>query len=263
MYNTSMKEKGVSDMSVEYVFQSDSIQVYKKDGKAFKVFHPKFQKSQVFYEAMISAKVESTRLNIPKVRGIFEENGSWVVVYDFIEGKTLAQLMQEQPEYKDAYLDDLVELQLKIHSVSIPDIIKLKHKLQRQINSLDVLDNSKKYELLTKLEAMPKHSKLCHGNFGPENVIVTDTGMVYLLDWVAASRGNASADVARTYLKLALYSTEDAEKYMKLFCEKTGTSRKYVQEWLPIMAASQLAEGAQEKRQRELLFTWLDVMDFS
>ena len=50
---------------------------------------------------------------------------------------------------------------------------------------------------------------------------------------------------------------------MNLFCSKTNTSKKYVQEWLPVMAASTLAKGVTSKEEKDLLFTWLDVVDYS
>ena len=67
---------------------------------------------------------------------------------------------------------------------------------------------------------MPKHTKLCHGDFNPSNIIVGDDGKLYVIDWVHASQGNASADVARTYLLLSLKDKKKAELYMDLFCEK-------------------------------------------
>jgi len=85
---------------------------------------------------------------------------------------------------------------------------------------------------------MPKHTKLCHGDFCPSNIIVGDDGKWYLVDWVHASQGNASADVARTYLLLSLKDKKTADMYMDLFCEKTGTEKRYVQGWLPIVAAA-------------------------
>lgn len=62
------------------------------------------------------------------------------------------------------------------------------------------LDESIKYELHTRLEGMPKHNKLCHGDFNPSNIIVKEDGTPYFIDWSHATQGNASADVARTYM---------------------------------------------------------------
>ena len=75
------------------------------------------------------------------------------------------------------------------------------------------------------------------------------------------TQGNASADVARTYLLFWLSGDiSGAEKYLDLFCEKSGTEKRYVQKWIPIVAASQLVKG--KKTEREFLLHWIDVVDY-
>ena len=118
-----------------------------------------------------------------------------------------------------------------------------------------------RYELHTRLEGMPKHNKLCHGDFNPSNIIVKDDGTLYIIDWSHATQGNASADVARTYLLFWLSDDVDgANKYLDLYCEKSGVDKKYVQSWLPIVAASQSVKG--HKKERELLLSWVNVVDY-
>jgi aminoglycoside phosphotransferase (APT) family kinase protein len=129
----------------------------------------------------------------------------------------------------------------------------------RQINSLDCIDNIKKYDLLTRLDGMPKHTKVCHGDFNPKNIIVSNDKL-YVLDWVHASQGNASADAARTYLLLSLDDPKAADLYLDFFCKKSQTEKRYVQTWLPIVAAAQLTKNKPEER--ELLMKWLDVVEY-
>ena len=65
-----------------------------------------------------------------------------------------------------------------------------------------------------------------------------------MLDWSHATQGNAAADVARSYLLFWLNGQIDfAEQYLNLFCEQSDTAKQYVQKWIPIVAASQLAKG--------------------
>ena len=153
----------------------------------------------------------------------------------------------------------MVELGLKIHKEKMPKLSKLKDKLARQINSLDCIDDVKRYELLTRLESMPKHTKLCHCNFIPSNIIINEKG-TYIVDWAAARQGNASADVAMTYLRFALQNESVAEKYLDTFCKKTNTSKKYVQEWMPIVAAARLTEARPEEK--DFLMKWIDVVAY-
>ena len=108
---------------------------------------------------------------------------------------------------------------------------------------------------------MPKHNKLCHGDFNPSNIIVSDDGKPYIIDWSHATQGNASADVARTYLLFWLSGDiETAEKYLDLFCKKSDTAKQYIQKWLPIVAASQSVKGKPEERQ--FLLSWATVVDY-
>lgn len=244
------------------VAKSDEIEVLAKDGIAYKIFSKNFSKKDVFYEAMLHATAENTGLNVPQINEILEIDDRIAISTQYIHGKTFAKLMEEKPDEIDEYLEKMVDIQLQVHAMTAVDIKKLKHKLKRDIDSLKELDYIKKYELMTRLESMPKHSKLCHGDFTPENLIVGEDGKIYIVDWVRATRGNASADIARSYLKLSLKSTEIAEKYIKLFCDKTKTQKMYVQQWLPIMAASLLAEGIKDEKEKAVAFAWLDVVDY-
>ena len=76
----------------------------------------------------------------------------------------------------------------------------LRHKLMDQINSLKDLDATARYELATRLESMPRHTKLCHGDFNPSNVIMDKRSRLWIIDWAHAAQGNASADAAMTFL---------------------------------------------------------------
>lgn len=148
-----------------------------------------------------------------------------------------------------------------MHGKTSPHLNKLKDKLSRQINGLKELDATTRYELLTRLESMPKHVKLCHGDFNPSNVICSEDGKKTIVDWAHATQGNASADAAMTYLLFALKDQKKADLYLKIFCRKSDTARQYVEQWLPIVAAAQLTKN--NELEKEFLMRWIDVVDFS
>ena len=122
------------------------------------------------------------------------------------------------------------------------------------------MDATERYELLTRLEGMPKHTKLCHGDFNPSNVIVEKNGKMTVIDWAHASQGNASADAAMTYLLFALKDQEVADLYLNTFCKKSDTAKQYIQKWLPIVAASQSVKG--KKEERDFLLSWVNVVEY-
>ena len=235
--------------------------VYRDGDKVIKVFDEHYSKADILNEALNQARVEETGLNIPKLEEVTKVNGRWAIVMDYIKGKTLAQLMAENPDKIDEYLNLFVDLQMEVHSKKAPLLNKLKDKMNRKISQAD-LTATIRYDLHTRLESMPKHNKVCHGDFNPSNVIISDEdGTPYIIDWSHATQGNASADVARTYLLFWLAGDINlAEKYLNLFCLKSDTAKQYVQKWIPIVAASQLVKG--KKEEREFLLHWVDVVDY-
>lgn len=234
--------------------------IYKDGDRTIKVFDENFSKSDVLNEALNQSRVEETGLHIPKVAEVTKIDGKWAIVSDFIEGKTLQQLMDENPDKLDEYLDLFVNIQIEIQSKTAPLLNKLWDKMKRKIDETN-LDATTRYELHTRLNGMHKHHKVCHGDFNPSNVIITPEGVPYVIDWSHATQGNASADVARTYLLFCLKGNDElANKYLDLFCKKTDTAKQYVQQWLPIVAASQSVKGKDEER--EFLLNWVNVIEY-
>ena len=234
--------------------------IYRDGDDCVKVFGDDFAKDDVLAEALNQARVEHTGLNIPKIKAVTMIDGKWAIVSEYIKGKTLDRLMAENPDKKHEYMEMFVDLQIKVQSCTCPLLPKLKDKMSRKISQAD-LDATTRYDLHTRLEGMPKHNKLCHGDFNPGNIIITDDGTPYILDWSHATQGNASADVARTYLLFWLNGDIDgAEEYLDLFCAKSGTDKQYVQKWMPIVAASQTVKG--NEKEREFLHSWVNVVDY-
>ena len=234
--------------------------VYRCDDSIVKVFAETHPKSDVFNEALLTARIEETDLDIPKVKGVTQIDGKWAIEIEYKEGKTLEEMMKSDRSNIDKYMSDFVDLQIKVHSQRSPLLKGMKDKITRQINSLKILDATTRYELLTRLESMPKHNKVCHGDFNPSNVIVGKNGTMTVVDWAHATQGNASADAAMTYLLFALKDQETADLYLNMFCKKSDTARQYVQQWLPIVAASQLAK--ENELEKEFLMRWIDVIDY-
>lgn len=234
--------------------------VYRDGDLCLKVFGADYSKADVLSEALNQARVEENGLNIPRVREVTVKDGKWTIVSDYISGRTLADLMREDPDKKDEYLRRFVALQLEMHSKTCPQLPKLRDKMDRKIAATD-FDATTRYDLHTRLDAMPRHTKLCHGDFDPSNIIITDDGKAYILDWSHATQGNASADAARTYLLFWLKGDiSGADRYLDLFCEMSGTEKGYVQKWMPIVAASQSVKG--NEKEREFLNSWVNVVDY-
>ena len=233
--------------------------IYRDGDYCVKLFNSDFSKIDVLNEALNQARIEETGLNIPKIKEVSMIDGQWAIIYEYIDGKTLAELMEENPDKLDEYLEFFVDLQLQVLNSSCPLLNRLKEKMHRKIEQTE-LSSFVKYELHTRLDGMPKKEKVCHGDFNPTNIILGSDGKTYIIDWSHVTQGNATADAARTYLLFKLAKKDElAEKYLDLFCEKGNIIKQLVQKWMPIVAASQSVKGNEDEKQ--ILLSWANVVD--
>ena len=91
-------------------------------------------------------------------------------------------------------------------------------------------------------------------------MIIREDGSYCILDWAHATSGNAGADAAITYLRFSLEDPELAEKYLRLFCKKADMAIQYIQTWMPIVAAAELAKH--KESERALLEKWISVAEY-
>lgn len=245
------------------ISDGEKVQVYKSDGKCIKVFKDETEpKSVVMYEALAHARVEETGFaRIPALKSVEQINGKWCIVYEHVEGRNLDELIRENPKMKLDFLERMADIHLEVNSLPCVKMSSQLDYLKRSIQSLDVIDDVKKHELLTLLSKLPTKKRLCHGDFTPENIIVGENGGMYIVDWLRAKQGTPEADVAKTYLWFCMnHRTESAEQYLRIYSKKAGIEANAVYDWLPIVAASQLK--FRQSKERELLLTWIDLVDY-
>ncbi len=250
----------MSDTNYEILAQRSDKVIYKDGDTVVKMFDSNFSKAEVLNEALNQARIEETGLNVPKLLEVGVVDGKWSIRLEYIPGKTLAQLMEENPDKIDEYLDLFVDIQKEIFSKQAPLLNKIKDKFNRKI-SASRFDATTRYELHTRLDSMKDHKKICHGDFTPSNIIITPDGDYYILDWSHVTQGNAAADAARTYMVFCLKGMDElADRYLHLFCKKTDTALQYVQRWMPIVACTQSVKGKPEEQ--EFLERWVNVVEY-
>ncbi len=245
---------------MQLIHESAGKKLYRDGDRLIKSFDASYSKAGILNEALNQARVEETGLDIPKVLGVEVIDGKWSLIWEYIEGETLEELMRKHPEKTDEYLDFFVDLQIRMSKEKVPLLGHLRDKMHAKI-SASAFPATVRYDLHVRLDSLPRHKKLCHGDFQPSNVIITKNGTPYIIDWSHATQGNGSADAARTYLLFRLQKKDElAEKYLRLFCSKTDTALQYVQRILPIVAASQSVKNKPEEA--EFLSKWVNVCDW-
>ncbi len=234
--------------------------IYRDGEKCIKVFGDGYSKADVLGEALNQAKIEETDIKSPKVLEVTTLDGKWAIVSDYIKGKALSEMMEEDPDNKEKYIEMLIDIQLEMQSHTCRSLGRLKDRMNSLILKSD-LDATTRYDLHSKLDDMPNHHKVCHGNFTASQVIITDDGSAYILGWANATQGNASADAATTYLHFKVKGDDDgAKKYLDMFCEKSDIARRYVLKWMSIAAAAMSVDCGEEEKEK--LIAMINKSDF-
>lgn len=234
--------------------------IYRDGDTVLKVFDSNYAKSGILNEALNHARIEETGLRVPVLEEVMKIDGKWAIRMEHIEGKTLQEWMDEEPDKLEEHLERFVQIQLEIFDQRAPLLNKLRDKTHRKIDHSD-FDATTRYDLHMRLSSMPSHVKICHGDYVPSNIIIQPDGTPAILDWSHVTQGNASADAALTYLLTKLEGKdEQAEEYLRLFCKYTDTAKQYVQRWMPIVAAAQSVKNKPEEV--EFLKRWVDVVEY-
>lgn len=237
--------------------------VYDCGDTVVKVFNGEKPAADILNEALNLTRADQAGLNVPELVEVSKVGVNWAVVTKKVEGKTLRQLLVEDRSQEDAILDQLIGLELEVHGHTNPLLNRQKDKFARMINSLgDTISEAQRYELLHSLDGMPNHTKICHGDFVPSNIIVPEGDEApVIVDWAHATQGNGAADCAVTYLHLIMNGEKEfAEKYIRRYCERQGCTLAYVQSWLAIVAGAELARG--RMAEKDFLLSWVDVVDW-
>jgi aminoglycoside phosphotransferase (APT) family kinase protein len=234
--------------------------IYLDGNRTVKLMSEEYSAADVLNEALNLSIVFDTGFPVPALHEVTKIDGRWAIIMEHIVGETLLSRLDREPEKMEVYIERLVDIQVAMHGLKAERLRHLTDKFHAKIDKCG-LDATARYELHTRLNSLPKHDKLCHGDFTPGNIIITPDDKAYVIDWGHATQGNGSADAARTYLRFRLAGRDAvAETYIKLFCLKCDKARQYVQKWLAIVAATQMVKEKPEER--DLLMTWAHVGDY-
>ncbi|HCJ40182.1 MAG TPA: aminoglycoside phosphotransferase, partial [Ruminococcus sp.] len=103
-----------------FIAHGDIYDIYECDGKSINVYNKPEYKEKCLYAALTHARCETTMVNsfikTPILHEVSVVDGKWAICFDFIKGKTLQQLMDENPDKMDTYLNQFIDIQMEIHA---------------------------------------------------------------------------------------------------------------------------------------------------
>lgn len=231
----------------------NTAKIYISNNRVVKLFNDDLPQNEAIYEAKKQKYAYSCGIFVPKILDVTKIDGKQAIIMEYIKGKTLGNLLMANLERAEHYIKVSVEVQQKIHAhAANTRLEQMSDKLYRQINATSYLDGKQKTRLIQKLDAMTFEKRLCHGDFHPFNLILSNED-VAIIDWVDSSAGDVRADVYRTYLLFSQIATELADRYIHLYCEKSGFSRGEILQWAPIIAGARLSENVSSESVERLI----------
>jgi hypothetical protein len=243
-----------------------------QDQQVLKLFYGEVPADLIEREVQAARLVSATDVPTPKLLGEVRHDGRRGLIYEQVEGESLLTLLGTQPWSCLRYARQFAELQAVIHHQSGGGLPSLKVSLENTIRGIEGLSPSLLTAALESLALLPAGETLCHFDYHPDQVMMTDIGLV-VLDWMTARVGQPAADVARTMVLIRFGPVLDASWLMKRFVDLLRGIffrtylRRYLElnpavtvaaidAWLPLVALARLAEdipGEKGKLQAFLL----------
>ncbi|MCI0439223.1 MAG: phosphotransferase [Chloroflexi bacterium] len=236
------------------------------DGQVIKLLRAGFSASALERESAKTRAAYDAGLPVPKTYGIVEVEGRQGIVFERVVGPSL---LQEAMAGRVALPDAarlLAELHAELHERSIPGLPSLKERMKVDIQAATSITNELRQAALDALDRLPDGDAVCHGDFHPDNVLMSPRGPM-VIDWNNATRGNPLADVAKTLALINAGSPppdlrlgeqfESArnlinEIYLERYAELRGVARQQIEAWLLPVAAARLWENIAGERERLL-----------
>jgi aminoglycoside phosphotransferase (APT) family kinase protein len=168
--------------------------------RILKLFQAWMPTSAVEREFNITRLARQTGVPVPEAEELVEVDGRPGIVFERLHGPSMLQVIEKQPWKSIPLIRQLAELHVRMHTCVLSEgLDSQRTQIERAIGWSKDLTEAEKQIILENLACLPDGNVLCHGDFHPDNVLITAKGPV-IIDWMTGTRGAPLGDVARTVL---------------------------------------------------------------
>lgn len=181
-----------------------SAEVYAwQEHQIIKLFYADFPPEFVEVEMSKSRMISSLNLPTPKFIGMVEIEGRKGLIYERVYGISMLKMINQRPWLLFRLARQLAELHHAIHQQDGTGFSPIRSDLDSVIQGAMAIPGIPAEDVVQLLKALPDGHALCHLDFHPDQVMMTNRGPV-ILDWATARQGHPLADVARTTILLKI-----------------------------------------------------------
>ncbi|MFN2235837.1 MAG: phosphotransferase family protein [Anaerolineales bacterium] len=233
-----------------------------QDNTILKLYHAWCPSNWVEYESKVAHAVVEAGIPTPVAGEIVEVNGRRGLIFERVSGISMLQDMNARPWNLYKHARTMAELQFKINQLSFTGFMSYKDGLAHEIRKAPHLDDHTREQVLHILSSLQDGDRVCHGDFHPGNIMLTDKGAI-VIDWITVRLGNPMTDFARTSMILTVGPKGAGDQinpimmgfikafhkiytrhYLHLMPDKHNERHK----WLTVNAAARLSEQIEPER---------------
>lgn len=178
------------------------------DQQVLKLFYDWVPASAIEREVRAARVVSALDLPTPKLLGELTLDGRHGLVFERVTGHSMLTELGTRPWRCVHFARQFAELHAKVHQQAVSELPSLKERFESIIQGMDSLPEEVRTAALSKLLSLPEAGMLCHLDFHPDQVMLTDSGPV-VIDWMNARAGQPAADVAYTLIMLRIGNVPD------------------------------------------------------
>jgi uncharacterized protein (TIGR02172 family) len=238
------------------------------EGIVLKLYMEEFPAAAVEQEFKISTYVYELGIRTPRPLELFESEGRSGILFQQIHGRSLLRMIGEKPWQLSKYAKQLAALHHDLHQLEGDRKFGVyKEQLRRGIIAAPMLTMEEKTVILEQLEKLPEGTKLCHGDFHPDNVLLDEEA--WIIDWMTGITGNPAADAARSVLLLSMGAMPPGtpfftklitnimrqklnKGYIREYLRLSGRTYAEINAWILPVAAARLIEGVPVAEKEQL-----------
>lgn len=245
---------------MELIGKGRTAEVYEYDSdKVIKLFYKSFPDNVIIHEYNIGLALNKLNVNSPFCYEMINYEDRKGIIYHKIKGNSLLDKMISSPFQIIKYSILLANINHDIHKKTTKELPDLYNHFYNAITkSKDILGNY--YDpIIDLLKNMDDGYNICHGDLHPENIMINNQD-IFIIDWTNSYYGNSLSDIARSYIMIMSPSLPDNISllskifiiifrfifgmiYLRTSITLSGTSKKDIEEWFPIIAAARISEN--------------------
>lgn len=248
--------------------KGNTAEIYQwEENKILKLYYNYMPKEAADWEYNITKQLSDRYTFLPKAYEKVQKEDRYGAVYEKIAGKAmLGELFGNLKEYK-YYCRTLAGIHKDIQRNIDFEFISVKDKLRGDIARAEHLTEAEKTLVNNYMDGLPEGNRLCHFDFHPDNVILTDKGPI-TIDWMTACKSEPVADAARTFIMLkysdipepnpfkkkliSFFQGRIAASYLKEYLKITRYHMEDLKIWELPVAAARLSERRPESEAKIL-----------